>query len=87
MCPVRVLRQGSSRTEISVGGREDRKVVFLLYVENLRDVLFYFFVFPLTSFFFLSFFLFFFLLRKISPELTSMLVFFYFICGSLPQHG
>ena len=26
-------------------------------------------------------------LRKISPELTSMPIFFCFICGTLPQHG
>ena len=33
-----------------------------------------------SSFFFLC-------LRKISPELTSVLVFLYFVCGMLPQHG
>ena len=30
---------------------------------------------------------FFFLLRKISPELTSLPIFLHFICGLLPQHG
>ena len=33
------------------------------------------------------FILFYFLLRKISPELTSVPVFLHFICGSLPEHG
>ena len=28
-----------------------------------------------------------FCLRKIVPELTSVAVFLYFICGTLPQHG
>ena len=26
-------------------------------------------------------------MRKIAPELTSAPVVFYFICGTLPQHG
>ena len=33
------------------------------------------------------FFLSFFFLRKILPELTSVPIFLYFLCGSLPQHG
>ena len=28
-----------------------------------------------------------FLLRKIGPEVTSVPIFLYFICGTLPQHG
>ena len=27
------------------------------------------------------------LLRKVGPELTSVPIFLYFVCGSLPQHG
>ena len=39
-------------------------------------------------FFFLSFFLFFFfLLRKISPDITSVPIFLHFICGLPPQQG
>ena len=34
-----------------------------------------------------SLFLFLFLLRKICPELTSVPIFLYFVCGTLPQHG
>ena len=33
------------------------------------------------------FFLFFFSVRKILPELTSVLIFLYFVCWSPPQHG
>ena len=29
----------------------------------------------------------FFLVRKIGPELTSVPIFLYFVCGTLPQHG
>ena len=29
----------------------------------------------------------FFFLRKIGPELTSVPIFLYFVCGMLPQHG
>ena len=32
------------------------------------------------------FFFFFFFVRKISPELTSVPVFLYFVCGMPPQH-
>ena len=28
-----------------------------------------------------------FLVRKIGPELTSVTIFLYFVCGTLPQHG
>ena len=34
-----------------------------------------------------SFSVFFFLLRKICPELTSMSIFLYFVCGLALQHG
>ena len=36
---------------------------------------------------FLSFLFLFFLLKKIGPELTSVPVFLYVVCGMLPQHG
>ena len=26
-------------------------------------------------------------LRRIGPELTSVLIFLYFLCGTLPRHG
>ena len=32
-------------------------------------------------------FLFLFLLRKIGPELTSVPIFLYFVCGTQSQHG
>ena len=35
----------------------------------------------------LSFFLSFFFVRKIVPELMSVAIFLYFVCGTLPQHG
>ena len=34
-----------------------------------------------------EFFFFAFLVRKIGPELTSVPIFLYFVCGMPPQHG
>lgn len=44
------------------------------------------FVFYLSMDIFIYLFIIF-LLRKIGPELTSMPIFLYFVCGMLPQQG
>ena len=38
-------------------------------------------------FYLFKFFIFYFLVKKISPELTSMPILLYFVCGVPPQHG
>ena len=42
---------------------------------------------PSTPLFFIILFVFLFFVRKIRPELTSVPIFLYFVCGMPPQHG